>query len=204
MARLLLVRHGETEWNRSGRYQGRSDIDLSAIGIQQAETLKKCLVKERLDAIYSSDLKRAVHTAQIIASGHNPELVTCKEMRELDFGEFEGLTFEEIKQRYPRSNWWTTQDPQEKPPDGESVSQLTDRVSPFASKLRRYTDEETILVVAHGGSLRALLCLLLGFGLEHWWQFRLDSASLTVVETYSDVVVLSLLNGLCHLGKRLG
>jgi alpha-ribazole phosphatase len=199
LARLLLVRHGETEWNKSGRYQGRSDIDLSAVGIKQVEALKKRLVKESIDAIYSSDLKRAVHTAQIIASGHNPELVICKELRELDFGEFEGLTFEEIEQRYPRSNWWTTQDPQEKLSNGESVSQLTDRVSPFASKLRGYTGEETVLIVAHGGSLRALICLLLGFGLEHWWQIRLDSASLTMVETYSDVVVLSLLNDLCHL-----
>ena len=199
MARLLLVRHGETEWNETARCQGSSDISLSATGFQQVEALKRRLVKERIDAIYSSDLKRAVHTAQIIALEHNTELVTCRELREIDFGEFEGLTFEEIKQRYPHSNWWTVQDAEEKLPRGESVSQLVSRVSQFVARLRGYTGGETILVVAHGGSLRALLCLLLGLGLEHWWRIRLDSASLTVVETYSEGAVLSLLNDLCHL-----
>ena len=148
--------------------------------------------------VYSSDLKRAADTAQIMALGHNAELVTCKELREIDFGEFEGLTFAEIKQRNPASNWWTAQDPQEKLPKGESVSQLTARVSQFVARLGRHPGE-TVLVAAHGGSLRSLLCLLLGFGLECWWRIRLDSASLTVVETYPEGAVLSLLNDLCHL-----
>ena len=199
MARLLLVRHGETEWNESARYQGRSDISLSAAGLHQAEALRQRLAKEKIDIIYSSDLKRAVHTAQVIALGHDAKVATCKELREIDFGEFEGLTFEEIKQRYPHSNWLTVQDPQERLPKGESVSQLTARVSQFATRLRRYTGEETILVVAHGGSLRALICLLLGLSLEHWWQIRLDSASLSIVETHSEGAVLSLMNDICHL-----
>jgi phosphoserine phosphatase len=199
LARLLLVRHGETEWNKSGRYQGRTDIDLNAVGIQQAEALRQRLGKEKINVIYSSDLKRAVHTAEIIALEHNAELVTGKELREIDFGEFDGLTFAEIKQRYPTSNWWAAKDAEEKLPNGESVSQLTARVSQFISGLRIHTDEETVLVVAHGGALRSLLCLLLALGLEHWWQIRLDTASLTIVENHPEGVVLSLLNDVCHL-----
>ena len=203
MARLLLVRHGETEWNEAARCQGSSDIGLSATGLRQAEALRLRLAKEPINIIYCSDLKRAVHTAQVIALGHNAEVVACKELREIDFGEFEGLTFEEIKQRYPQTDWWAVQDADEKLPQGESVSQLTARVSQFATRLRGYTGEETVLIVAHGGSLRALLCLLLGLGLQHWWRIRLDSASLTMVGTYSEGMVLSLLNDLCHLEKRL-
>jgi broad specificity phosphatase PhoE len=140
-----------------------------------------------------------VHTAQIIALEHNPEMVICKELREIDFGEFEGLTFDEIKQRYPQNNWWTAQHPEEKLPNGESINQLAGRVSQFATRLGRNNNGETILVVAHGGSLRALICLLLGLSLERWWRIRLDSASLTIVETYPEGAVLSLLNDLCHL-----
>lgn len=199
MAKLLLVRHGETEWNKTARYQGHSDISLSALGLQQAEALRQRLSREKSNLIYSSDLKRAVHTAQIIALGHNAEMVLCRELREIDFGEFEGLTFEEIKQRYPSSNWWTAKNPEARLPKGESISQLSTRVSQFVARLRKYAGGETILIVAHGGSLRALLCLLLGLGLEHWWQIRLDIGSLTIVEIHPEGAVLSLLNDTCHL-----
>lgn len=199
MAKLLLVRHGKTEWNETGRYQGRSDIDLSAAGIREAEALRQRLAGERIDAIYCSNMKRAVETAQVIVSGRNIEPVACEELREMDFGVYEGLTFEEIMQRYPGTNWWTARDAEARLPQGESISQLADRVDRFAARLREHTDTETVLVVAHGGALRALICLLLGIGLEHWWQIGMDSASLTVIGIYPERVVIHSLNDVCHL-----
>ncbi len=196
MARLLLVRHGETEWNRTGRYQGNSDIKLSVIGLRQAERLRDRLSGQRLDAVYSSDLKRALRTARIIASKHNLRVTLCKELRETDFGKLEGLTFDEIKRYYPE---WDGMDSNVSIPGGESLSNLASRTKLFVSRLVEHCDDETILVVAHGGSLRVLVCTLLGIGIEHWWQIRFDSASLTIVEGYPDQTVLSILNDTSHL-----
>ena len=200
MTRLLLVRHGKTEWNETGRYQGCSDTCLSSTGREEAEAVRQRLAAEKIDVIYCSDLERAVQTAKTIASGRDVKLVTCKELREIDFGEFEGLTFDEVGRRYPDNDWWTARDAAQKLPQGESVGQLAARVDQFtATCLRKHTDEETILIVAHGGSLRTLICRLLGLGLEHWWQIGIDSASLTIMETYPLGMTLSVLNDTCHL-----
>jgi len=200
LTRLMLVRHGKTEWNEAGRYQGCSDTCLSSTGREEAEAVRQRLAAEKIDVIYCSDLERAVQTAKTVASGRDVRLVTCKELREIDFGEFEGLTFVEVGQRYPDNDWWTARDAAQKLPRGESVSQLAARVDQFiAVCLGKHTEEETILVVAHGGSLRTLICRLLGLGLEHWWQIGIDSASLTIMETYPLGMMLSLLNDTCHL-----
>lgn len=202
MARLLLVRHGKTEWNETGRYQGISDIGLSAEGMRQAEALRERLAGEEIDAIYCSDLKRAVQTARPIASGRELEIVLCKELREMNFGEFEGLTFAEIGERYPDNDWWAARDADMELPGGESISQLTARVDQFLTRLSQGNEAETVLVVAHGGTIRALICLVLGLGLEHWWQIGLDGASFTEINIYSERTVLSLLNDTCHLRNR--
>ncbi len=202
MVRLILVRHGKTEWNESGRYQGSSDVGLSATGFEEAEGLRQRLADEKIDIIYCSDLKRASQTAQAIASGRNLELVPCKELREIDFGEFEGLTFDEVERRYPDIHWWQSRDADKRLPQGESISQLAARVERFiAGNLARHHNGETVLVVAHGGTLRVLICHLLNLSLEHWWQLGLDSASISVIETYHERIVLSLLNDVCHLGS---
>jgi len=202
LARLLLVRHGKTEWNESGRYQGISDISLSEEGLRQAEALGQRLAGEKIDAVYSSDLKRAVQTARTIASGRDLEMALCKELQEMNFGEFEGLTFAEIERRHPDNDWWTARDADMELPGGESISQLAARVSQFAESLSRYKEGETVLVVAHGGTIRALICLLLGLGLEHWWQIGLDGGSITQIDTYSERTVLTLLNDTCHLRNK--
>lgn len=200
MARILLVRHGETEWNKAHRNEGHRDNSLTTVGLQQAKALSQRLSKQKINVIYSSDLKRAVHTAEIIALEHNAELVTCEELREIDFGEFEGLTGDEIRQRYPHFNWSSLQHhPHEKLPSGESISQLAARVSQFEARLRTHTGEGAALIVAHGVALSSLLCLLLSLSVEHWWQIRLDNASLTILETYPEGAVLSLLNDVSHL-----
>ena len=204
MARLILVRHGETEWNRSLRYQGHSDIRLNDNGIKQAARVRDRLAGERIDAIYSSDLSRAYETARSIASRHGMvEIRQSPLLREMDFGQAEGMTFDEIKERYP---WiagdlqaWRTRSAESHIPNGESIAQLGARVAQFAEELKRHKPEETVLVVAHGGSLQVLICLLLGVGLEHWWQVRLSSASVTIMETSPYGAVFTVLNDTCHL-----
>ena len=200
MARLLLVRHGETEWIETSRYQGQSDIELSPSGLRQVERLRERLASEKIDALYSSDLRRAWQTAWIIAQGHKVEIVPCPELREVNFGEFEGKTFEQISQRYlPVEQMWRGENLHARAPRGESLIELATRVAQFIPKIRKHSQEETILLVGHSGSLQVLLCLLLGMKLKHWWRLPFRSASLTIVETYPKGAKLLLLNDVCHL-----
>jgi alpha-ribazole phosphatase len=204
LARLILVRHGETEWNKSLRYQGQSDVPLSKYGIEQAARVSDRLAGEKIDVIYSSDLSRARETAEIIASRQGMvEICQLPLLREMNFGEAEGMIFDEIKQRYP---WiavdfqaWRTRSPEVRVPNGESIAQLAARVAPFAEKIKEHKLEETVLVVAHGGSLQVLICLLLGIGLEHWFQIRLSNASVTIMDTSRDRAAFIVLNDVCHL-----
>lgn len=200
MSRLLLVRHGETELNSAQRYWGRTDVKLSAAGLRQVERLRDLLAAEKIDAVYSSQLSRARVTAETIISGHSLEIVTCPELQEVNFGKLEGLTFAEVSQLYPEvTRLWIERDPGLRYPDGESIREFNRRVSQFLSRLEKHTPEETLLVVAHSGSLRVLICHLLGVEVEHWRQFRLDLASLSILETYPQGAIINQLNDVCHL-----
>jgi len=200
LSRLLLIRHGDTESNSAERYWGDTDVKLSDAGLRQAERLRDRLATERINAIYSSDLSRALVTAETIASNHRLEIITCAELREMNFGELEGLTFDEISRRYPEvTELWLKRSPKLKCPGGESLEEHNIRISQFTGRLENHAPQETIVIVAHSGSLRSLLCHLLGIGPERRWQFRLDLASLTILDTYSQGAILSLLNDVSHL-----
>ncbi|MBA7716109.1 Phosphoserine phosphatase 1 [subsurface metagenome] len=200
MSRLFLVRHGNTELNSAERYWGRSDVKLSAAGIGQAERLRDRLVVEKIDAVYSSDLERALVTAEIIASSHQLAVITCAELCEVNFGQLEGLNFSEISRLYPEvAKLWAERSTKLKYPGGESLVEFNNRVSKFLSRLDKHAVDETILVVAHAGVLRTLVCQLLGIDLRRRWQIRLDLASLSILETHQQGAILSLLNDVSHL-----
>ncbi len=200
MSRLLLVRHGNTELNSARMFQGHSDIELSAAGFKQVESLRDRLVKEKIDVVYSSDLRRALVTAEVISSGHNVDIVTCPELREVNYGKLERLTFDEIRRLYPEvAELFGDRSLELKFPDGESVDDLTERVSKFLDRLKTHTPEQTILIVSHSGPLCIMVCYLLKIDLWHWRQFRIDLASLSIVDTYPQRAIVSLLNGTSHL-----
>ena len=203
MARLLLVRHGETELNSSERYWGHTDVALSAVGLKQAEQLRHRLATEKISTIYSSDLRRALLTAETIASPHRPEFITCPELKEINFGQLEGLTFDEVSEFYPEvMQLWRERNPKLRYPGGESLDEFNERVTSFLSRLEKHGDEETVLILAHAGVLRTLICQLLDVEPWHRWQLCLDLASLTIIETYPQGTILSLLNDTCHLAER--
>lgn len=203
MSRLFLVRHGETELNSSFRYWGSTDAALSKLGLSQAECLRERLSREKLGFIYSSFMKRALVTAQIIAREHSLEVVTCPELREIDFGKAEGLTFDEISQSFPEvARMSLERDPALIYPGGESLVDLDKRVSQFRTRLEKHNSETTGLIVAHSGVLRTLICQLLKIEPEQRWQIRLSLASLSIVETNHQGAILNLLNDISHLKKR--
>ena len=200
MSRLLLVRHGNTKSNSAERFWGQTDVELSALGTKQAERLRDWLTNEKIDAVYTSDLRRASATAEIIASRHNLSVVICPELHEISFGDVEGLTFKEIGQLYPELvKSWFNRRLDFRYPGGESMAELNNRVVKFLDRLEKHASEETILVVAHSGVLRLLICNLLGMELKHWRKLRTDLASLSIVETYPQGAILNLLNDVSHL-----
>lgn len=200
MAKLLLVRHGQTAGNSLDRYWGRTDVELSEAGLRHAEQLRERLRGYKINAVYASRLKRATITARIISEPHHLSPTPCPDLDEIDFGDFEGLTFDEIGQRHPKLAAqlarWTIRP---RFPGGESATEFEARVAAFLPRLATHAESETVLVVAHAGTLRMLICDLLKVGLTHWRKFRLDLGSLSIVDTHGPVAVLSLLNDVSHL-----
>jgi alpha-ribazole phosphatase len=195
-----MVRHGETELNSGLRYWGKTDVPLGTGGLKQAERLGRRLAGEKIDWVYASSHKRALLTAQTIAARHNLVVTACDELREIDFGRIEGLTYAEVQQQFPAvARSWVERDPTLSYPEGESLAELDLRIARFSERLKERAPEDTVLVVAHSGVLRSLICLLLELDTRDRWKMRLDLASLSIVDTYPEMAILSLLNDTSHL-----
>jgi probable phosphoglycerate mutase len=151
---ILLARHGETDWNREGRFQGWADPPLNATGRAQAVDLSVALMAEELAAVYSSPLRRAHETAEVVAASHGLEPLTVEALREVDVGSWSGLTRAEIEERFPQqyARWlgngqgWT---------DGETYDAMAERVVAALLELAVAHRGERILAVTHGGPMRA-------------------------------------------------
>jgi broad specificity phosphatase PhoE len=197
---LFLARHGETEYNHEWRFQGRSDLELNQTGRRQAERLRRRLSLEKIDLIYTSNLKRAAETAEIIADGCGLRVAPRENLAEISFGEFEGMTYAEIVKRYPE---WRPDSFDFTAYGGESLEQLGQRIRAFEKELRGDNPADAdILIIAHSGPLCVLLCVLLGMDIENWRRFRLAPASLTMVEAVEREPVLTRLNDVSHLKTK--
>ena len=198
MQKIFLIRHGVTEQNKQRRYCGITDVCLSSRGLAQAQLLSGFLTQENITSIYSSPLKRSLATAAAIAQSHRLSVGSLQGLSEIDFGQWEGMTFDEIQAGYPDQlkKWF------EKPdsftfPQGESVGDFRKRV--LASLEPVLTGQGDSVVVAHGGSLRIIICRLCRWGMENLHSFALDPASVTVLEHYENSTIVSVLNETCHL-----
>jgi alpha-ribazole phosphatase len=201
MIRLLLVQHAQTAWNVEGRYQGQTDIPLNERGRQQAARLPARVAPEAIHAAHASDLRRAWDTASAIANARELTLHPEPRLRELRFGAWEGLTYSQIRQADPAALAAWEADPERvSSPGGETLTDMADRLRSFLGELRqRQSSGETVLLVAHRGSLRVLLCLALGLPPAALWRFRLDAASVSVLELHLGTAVLTLFNDTHHL-----
>lgn len=204
MPKLILVRHGQTNFNAQQRYQGQTDNPLNEIGMAQAATLQSRLAEFKLDAVYVSDLLRARQTAQLALDGHPnpPQPVFLSALREAHGGEFEGLNWDQMVERFPEEvKLWQEDRVRYGPPGGETVAQVLERVEQAYNQILREQSGEnrTVLIVAHGGVLAVLLSYLMGMDLNRLWQWRIDTCSLTLVDIYPEGAILSLFNDTAHL-----
>lgn len=199
--RIIFVRHGETDWNVEGRFQGQTDIPLNTKGWEQAERVAQRLAVEPLSAIFSSDLSRAAVTAEAIARHHSLPVRLMPDLREGAFGDWEGKTYREVADTdSDRMGRWRSNPAVLVPPGAETVEQMAQRLDGAFARIRaEVPDEATCAIVTHGGPIRILLCLWLGVPLAHYWQFRLDNGSLSLVEIYHSGAMLTRFNDVSHL-----
>ena len=161
MTKLLLVRHGETDWNRDGRWQGGSDTQLNDLGREQARALAEELDGE-IDVLYSSDLARARETAEIVAAKLGLEVRLDPRLRERGFGSWEGLTTIEIEERFADAHRRWLAGEGAGADDAEAFEDFSARVEDFLSDVLRLHPGEEVLVVSHGGSIRVIHALAAG------------------------------------------
>jgi 2,3-bisphosphoglycerate-dependent phosphoglycerate mutase len=177
--RVILVRHGETLWNRATRIQGHTDIPLSPLGLAQAERLAQALAEESLAAVYSSDLSRAWQTAHAIARAQGLEVRPDEALRERAFGRFEGLSWDEIHQGYPEeATRWRRRDPDFAVGGGESLLAFSARCVQAARRICDAHRGESIALVAHGGVLDCLYRAATRVSLEAPRSWQLGNASI--------------------------
>lgn len=181
--RLLLVRHGETDWNAAGRVQGSSDISLNRTGIEQARRLSKRLASVHVDAVYTSDLVRCVETARLVLGARPLPLRLTSNLREVSYGELEGKTRRELESAGygPWLAVWNGGGPCPPPVGGESREQVDARVDHFLSCIAPRYAGETVLVVSHGGPLRLLIARLMGRPVTGWGDIRQANTALSEV-----------------------
>ena len=202
MSTWWLVRHGETVWNRDGRIQGHRHVPLTERGGAQVRKTRERLAGEDLAAIYSSDAGHAIATAQEVAEGRDARVQTDARLREFAYGEWEGLTMEQARANNPAvyAERITARNTDYAAPGGETTAELLARVGEFCRWARkRHSPDDTIAVVGHGGSLRAVVVSLLGLDQEHFWRLRLSHGSLSAVTVLAETCVLELWNDTSHL-----
>lgn len=207
---LFLIRHGQTIGSSTERrYKGSIDVPLSEEGVEQirqtAKFIKEYLrrddsfrenTKKGLNAIYCSPLSRALKSAEIIAEnfGLTPKIIP--NLRERNFGIWEGMTFDEIKDKYPKEfEAWASNPLKYSPINGESTIEVRDRVVSAVEDILSNSDEENIAIVAHGGVNRIILCHIMGIPLENLFRIEQDYAAVNIIEFWEKYPVVKLLNG---------
>jgi alpha-ribazole phosphatase/probable phosphoglycerate mutase len=181
--RLFLVRHAEAEESARGRCYGSLDVGLSAKGRSQCVELARAFASEPIAAVVSSPRIRAVETAAAIAESHGLEVCVVPDLRELDFGELEGRTYDEIAASLPELYAaWMTKPTEVRFPGGESYADLHVRSLAAVSRLRTAEEGQTVVAVTHGGVVRAVLSDVLGMPTERIFRLAVDPASITTIE----------------------
>ncbi len=202
MVKLFIVRHAESEWNPIGRYQGLLDPGLSERGLRQAELLGRALERERIDAIYSSPLRRTYQTAEEVAKRHRLEVIEDRRIIEIDHGVWSGMLVEEVQEKFPEDfKRWIEEPHKVKFKEGESLEDVFKRVKDFVEFLRKNHWGQTVAVVSHTVPIRAMLCALLNIDLSKFWAFGCDNASYSLVHIEEKRNVVLKLNITCHLGE---
>jgi alpha-ribazole phosphatase len=198
--RLFAIRHGETVWTRERRFSGSRDIALTERGERQAEAVGRVLADERVTAVYASPLARARASAEIVARPHRLPVVLEPGFREMAFGEWEGLTRDQIEAgTTSMMATWRTAPEQAIPPGGEPLVEVATRVSKALQQVRDSHPEGVVVLVAHAIVLRLIVLEALGLGPDRLWSLDASPAGLTEIEYQAGWATVHRMNTLAHL-----
>lgn len=176
---IILVRHGETDWNLKEVFRGTIDIDLNETGLREAELLGKYLSNINIGSIYSSPLRRALKTAELIACHHKLAVEIAPELRDLDFGKWQGLTHQEVIDKYKKDyDMWVKRPELVKIPSGESLDEARERSLNLIYRVI-LGKEDRIVIVSHRVIIKIIICALLGLDNSHFWNIKVDTCGIT-------------------------
>ena len=200
--KLILVRHGETDWVHRKLYQGMTDVPLNPRGLIQAKHVAQAIKREQPFAVYCSKLVRVRKTAQLIAAACRQKPIVDARLNEVSFGKWEGRAIHDIRSRFPKAvdDWYEARW-DSRPTGGESLKSLAKRVSSFMNQIfkKHGRRDGTCVLVTHGGPIRMILIQLLQIPVGLFWQMRVDPASISVVNVKGQKHEIVLLNSQAHL-----
>ena len=201
MTEIIIIRHGETEWNKTGRFQGHSDVPLSAEGRAQAEALGRNLAVDHVDAIYASDLTRAMETAAPLAARFGLPVISDPQLRELNFGAWEGRNFNDVNAENPNAmkNFYT--DPERANiPESEPFPEFQRRIAGRVREIVARERGKRIVIVSHGASIRILLADILSMPIRSIWHLSQLNTAVNKIRFEDDgFAVVTLMNDTSHL-----
>ena len=203
MPRYVLIRHGESVWNGERRIQGNQDPALSSRGRRQADLLVAGLtdrLSKSVAAVYTSPLRRAAETAERIAGAFGFPIVPEPDIREMRLGRWEGMTVAEIQTAFPGTYERWLADPQTHPaPEGERLEVFGRRVTAAFDRMRAAHPGADLILVSHGGPIKALVCYVLGLDVRWLFRIKQDNTAVTAIEVDEATRRVVLLNDTCHL-----
>ncbi len=200
MVRFILIRHGQTGWNREARFRGRIDIDLDETGMRQAQAVADRLTWCDASVIYSSPLKRAMATAEPIGQRLGLQIVPLEGINDMDFGSWEGRSIDEVKEQDKELfDMWRYSPEKLRIPGGETLDDVRQRVAATVGDLAAKHDNDTVLLVTHRVVCKVLLCYLLGLGNSHFWQIAQDTTAVSRFQVAGERSTVTLINDTCHL-----
>lgn len=201
MTRVILVRHGQTEWNRIERFRGRADVPLNEAGLEQAKSTGSRIAREwKVDAIYTSPLSRSRRTAEEIAGHFGLPVRPHPGLRDIDYGLWQGLTPDEVRARWPEDlDLWYNHPERARIPEGETLDALRSRALKAVRELCDPHFGQTVVMVGHTVVNRIILLGVLGLGNDRFWRIRQDTCAINVFETAGADFTLWTLNDTCHL-----
>ena len=202
MTKLILIRHGETEWNKRKMFQGHSDVELAPEGVHQAHLLAAHFPVEHVDAIYSSDLRRARMTAEIIKDKFGLELKLDARLREANYGTWEERAFEELALAHPTEFKTFFLDPDAFTPEGgEKFSDVQTRAMAALNEIANANPNKVVAVVTHGGVLRTVIAAILEMPLRKLWALKQFNTAVNIFRVDDGNYSVELINSVEHLHK---
>ncbi|MBC7263865.1 MAG: histidine phosphatase family protein [Chloroflexi bacterium] len=204
MTRIILVRHGQTEWNREERFRGQEDIPLNETGRQQARRVAYRLKNDPITAIYASPLRRSIQTAEIIAASRDLDVQIDDAFLDIHYGTWAGLSPAEVAARDAEMyRLWLTAPHLAHPPKGECLEDVRARVLRGIERIVLRYPRATVVVVGHQVVNKVLLCAVLGLDGSAFWRIRQDNACINIFIVENSTYEVVCLNDTCHLQEKL-